>query len=67
MSTPEATRQATETDAEEWTTVGVRPVIYTNGSYRVTVTKAKDEVALVEGERYVIKTREDGAILLEPQ
>jgi len=49
------------------TTVGVRPVLFTNGSFRMTLTPAKDEVDLVEGENYVIKTREDGSILLEPQ
>ncbi|WP_128478075.1 hypothetical protein [Halorussus pelagicus] len=67
MSTSKTTPQETDADTDEWTTVGVRPLFYANGSYRVTVTKAKDEVALVEGEKYVIKTREDGAILLDPQ
>ncbi len=33
----------------------------------MTLTPAKDEVELVEGEKHVIKTRDDGAILLEPQ
>lgn len=67
MSKPEPRPEETQTSDSEWTTVGVRPVIYTNGSYRVTVTKAKAEVPLVEGENYVIKTRDDGSILLEPQ
>jgi len=54
-------------DTTEPTTVGVRPLLFTNGSFRMTLTPAKDEVELVEGENYVIKTREDGSILLEPQ
>jgi len=54
-------------DTNEWTTVGVRPLLFTNGSFRMTLTPAKDEVELVEGEKHVIKTRDDGAILLEPQ
>jgi hypothetical protein len=56
-----------EEEPTEWTTVGVRPVLYSNGSHRLTLTPAKDEVPLVEGEKYVIKTRDDGSILLDPQ
>lgn len=60
-------RQQEDTNATEPTTVGVRPLLFTNGSFRMTLTPAKDEVDLVEGDNYVIKTRDDGSILLEPQ
>lgn len=61
-----AARQQEDTTSE-WTTVGVRPVLFSSGSFRMTLSPAKDEIELAEGENYVIKTREDGSILLEPQ